>query len=117
MRAAERVEFKKGEQKLISLGISMRLPAGYEAHIAPRSSTFKTWGLLQNNSVGVVDNSYSSDKDVYMVPMYATRDTVVEVNDRICQFRIMKNQPRITFEEVDTLEGPQRGGFGSTGRA
>lgn len=117
LRAAERVEFKKGEQKLISLGISMRLPAGYEAHIAPRSSTFKTWGLLQSNSVGVVDNSYSSDKDVYMVPMYATRDTVVEVNDRICQFRIMKNQPRITFEEVDTLEGPQRGGFGSTGRA
>lgn len=117
LRAAERVEFKKGEQKLISLGISMRLPEGYEAHIAPRSSTFKTWGLLQSNSVGVVDNSYSSDKDVYMVPMYATRDTVVEVNDRICQFRIMKNQPRITFEEVDTLEGPQRGGFGSTGRA
>ena len=116
LRAAERVEFKKGEQKLISLGISMRLPAGYEAHIAPRSSTFKTWGLLQSNSVGVVDNSYSSDKDVYMVPMYATRDTVVEVNDRICQFRIQRHQPQIVFEEVEHLGNENRGGIGSTGK-
>lgn len=116
LRAAERVEFKKGDWKLINLGISMRLPDGYEAHIAPRSSTFKTWGLIQSNSVGVVDNSYSSSDDVYMVPMYATRDTVVEVNDRVCQFRIMKNQPKIEFEEVESLDGPARGGFGSTGK-
>lgn len=116
LRAAERVEFKKGDWKLISLGISMRLPDGYEAHIAPRSSTFKTWGLLQSNSVGVVDNSYSSSEDIYKVPMFATRDTVVEVNDRICQFRIIKNQPAIEFEEVESLDGPVRGGFGSTGK-
>lgn len=115
LRAAEEVEFKAGEFKLVSLGISMRLPEGYEAHIAPRSSTFKNYGLIQTNSIGIVDNSYSSDKDVYKWPAFATRDTVVHVNDRICQFRIVKNQPKIVFEEVEHLGGIVRGGFGSTG--
>ncbi len=116
LRAAEKVEFKAGDFKLINLGISMRIPKGYEAHIAPRSSTFKTWGLLQTNSVGVVDYSYNTSDDIWMVPMYATRDTVVEVNDRIAQFRIVKNQPAIIFDEVDHLDGEARGGFGSTGK-
>lgn len=115
LRSAERVELKQGEFKLISLGISMKLPDGYEAHIAPRSSSFKRWGIIQTNGVGIVDNSYSSSEDVYMMPVYATRDTVIEVNDRICQFRIMNNQPTINFVEVDSLEGKTRGGFGSTG--
>lgn len=115
LRSAERVELKQGEFKLISLGISMKLPDGYEAHIAPRSSSFKRWGIIQTNGVGIIDNSYSSSEDVYMMPVYATRDTVIEVNDRICQFRIMKNQPTINFVEVDSLEGKTRGGFGSTG--
>ena len=115
LRSAERVELKQGEFKLISLGISMKLPNGYEAHIAPRSSSFKRWGIIQTNGVGIIDNSYSSSEDVYMMPVYATRDTVIEVNDRICQFRIMKNQPTINFVEVDSLEGKTRGGFGSTG--
>lgn len=117
LRAAERYELKKGDFALINLGISMRLPEGYEAHIAPRSSTFKKWGLIQTNGVGVVDFSYNTSEDVYMMPVLATRDTVVEVNDRVCQFRIMKNQPRIEFEEVEVLEGVARGGFGSTGKA
>lgn len=117
LRAAERYELKKGDFALINLGISMRLPEGYEAHIAPRSSTFKKWGLIQTNGVGVVDFSYNTSEDVYMMPVLATRDTVVEVNDRVCQFRIMKNQPRINFEEVEVLEGVARGGFGSTGKA
>ena len=117
LRAAERYELKKGDFALINLGISMRLPEGYEAHIAPRSSTFKKWGLIQTNGVGVVDFSYNTSEDVYMMPVLATRDTVVEVNDRVCQFRIMKNQPRIEFEEVTVLEGVARGGFGSTGKA
>lgn len=117
LRAAERYELKKGDFALINLGISMRLPEGYEAHIAPRSSTFKKWGLIQTNGVGVVDFSYNTSEDVYMMPVLATRDTVVEVNDRVCQFRIMKNQPKIEFEEVDELEGVARGGFGSTGKA
>lgn len=117
LRAAKRYELKKGDFTLIDLGVSMRIPEGYEVHIAPRSSTFKKWGLVQTNGVGIVDYSYNTSEDVYMMPVLATRDTVVEVNDRICQFRIMKNQPKIEFEEVDKLEGTARGGFGSTGRA
>ena len=93
----------------------MKIPDGYEVHIAPRSSTFKKWGLIQTNGVGVIDNTYCGDSDIWGMPVYATRDTVVNVNDRICQFRIMKNQPKIEFEEVDELEGVARGGFGSTG--
>ena len=120
LRVAERVELKKGDFKLIPLGVSMCLPDGYEAIVAPRSSTFKTWGLIQTNSIGVIDESYGkhSCKDQWMVPVYATRDTVVEVNDRICQFRIQKHQPEITFEELEVgqLDGEAREGFGSTGK-
>ena len=120
LRAAERVELKKGDIKMIPLGVSMCLPDGYEAIVAPRSSTFKTWGLIQTNSIGVIDESYGkhSCKDQWMVPVYATRDTVVEVNDRICQFRIQKHQPEITFEELEVgqLDGEAREGFGSTGK-
>ena len=115
LRAAEEVEFKAGEFKLINLGVSMKLPEGYEAHVAPRSSTFKNFGLLQANSIGIIDNSYFSDEDIWRWPALAMRDTVVHVNDRICQFRIVKNQPKIEFMEVEHLGGPSRGGFGSTG--
>lgn len=115
LRAAERVELKAGDFRLIRLGIAMKLPEGYEAHVVPRSSTFKTWGLLQTNSMGVIDGSYCGDNDEWRMPVYATRDTCVEVGDRICQFRIMENQPRIVFERVEHLEGADRGGFGSTG--
>lgn len=116
LRSAERVEMKKGDWKLINLGVSMKLPEGYEAHVVPRSSTYKTWGLIQTNHMGVIDNSYSATDDVWMVPMLATRDTVIEINDRICQFRIMKNQPQIVFDEVGSLGDESRGGFGSTGK-
>ena len=116
LRASERVEFKKGEWKLIPLGISMELPKGYEAHVVPRSSTFRNWGLIQTNSMGVIDNSYCATDDMWMVPMLATRDTVVEANDRICQMRIMENQPNLEFTEVESLPGKSRGGFGSTGK-
>lgn len=115
VRASEEVELKAGEFKLIPLGIAMELPRGYEAHLVPRSSTFKTWGLIQVNSMGVVDCSYCGDNDMWRMPVYATRDTVVHVNDRIAQFRIMENQPQIVFEEVEHLENTDRGGFGSTG--
>ena len=93
----------------------MRLPAGYEAHIAPRSSTFKKWGILQANSVGVVDESYCGESDLWMMPVYATRDTVIEKNDRICQFRIVPKMPEVELIETDHLNGENRGGFGSTG--
>ena len=115
LRSAERVELKAGEFRLISLGVSMKLPEGYEAHIAPRSSSFAKWGFLQTNSVGVVDNSYAGTNDIWKLPVYATRDAVIEVNDRICQFRIMKRMPPVSFQEVEALEETDRGGFGSTG--
>ena len=115
LRASEDVSLKAGEFKLIPLGVAMELPQGYEAHIVPRSSTFKTWGIIQTNSMGVVDCSYCGDNDMWRMPVYATRDVEIHVNDRICQFRIMKNQPKISFEEVAHLDNEDRGGFGSTG--
>lgn len=115
MRASEEVELKAGEFKLIPLGVAMQLPDGYEAHLVPRSSTFKTWGLIQTNSMGIVDCSYCGDNDMWRMPVYATRDTVIHVNDRIAQFRIVKNQPKIYFETVEQLGNSDRGGFGSTG--
>ena len=116
LRASEEVEFKSGEFKLIPLGIGIRLPKGYEAHVVPRSSTFKNYGLIQANHIGVIDCSYCGDNDQWFVPMIALKDTVVHVNDRICQFRIMENQPRLVFNEVEHLDETDRGGFGSTGK-
>lgn len=115
MYASETVHMKKGEFALIPLGVAMKLPEGYEAHLAPRSSTFKKWHIIQTNSIGIIDNSYSGDNDIYRFPAYAVEDTVIEKGDRICQFRIMESQPRIVFEECETLGGADRGGFGSTG--
>ncbi len=116
LRASEEVELKKGEFKLIPLGVAMELPKGYEAHILPRSSTFKNFGIIQTNHCGIVDGSYCGDNDMWRMPALAVRDTVIHVNDRICQFRIVENQPEIHFEEVEHLTGADRGGFGTTGR-
>lgn len=115
LRAAEEVELKAGEFKLIHLGVAMQLPEGYEAHIVPRSSTFKKWGIIQTNHCGIVDNSYCGPNDWWHMPVFALRDTKIEVNDRICQFRIQKNQPTLVFNEVEEMEANNRGGFGSTG--
>lgn len=116
LRAAEDVNLEKGDFRLISLGVSMKLPEGYEAHIVPRSSTFKHWGIIQANHMGVIDNSYCGDNDIWKFPAIATRDAVIYKNDRICQFRIMKKQPCVRFDTVEHLNGPDRGGFGSSGR-
>lgn len=115
LRAAEDMILRPGFSR-IPLGISVELPEGYEAHIAPRSSTFKNWGIIQTNSVGVIDNSYCGDNDIWMMPVYAIRDTYINKNDRICQFRIVEKQPHLEFETVDHLGNEDRGGFGSTGR-
>ena len=115
LRSSETVELKAGEFKLISLGVSMKLPEGYEAHIVPRSSTFKNFGVIQTNHCGIIDNSYSGTNDVWMFPAYALRDTVINENDRICQFRIVEKMPQVNFEEVYELDSTERGGFGSTG--
>ena len=114
--AAETITLKAGESTLIPLGVAIALPDGYEAHVAPRSSTFKNYGLIQTNGVGVVDWSYRGDNDQWYMPVYATRDVTVEAGSRICQFRIMANQPPVRLEVCDHLDDTDRGGFGSTGR-
>lgn len=116
LRAAEDVEMKAGEFKLVPLGIAMELPNGYEAHVVPRSSTYKNFGIIQTNHMGVIDESYCGDNDQWFFPAYALRDTKICKGDRICQFRIMEHQPAILFEETDSLANEDRGGIGSTGR-
>lgn len=116
LRAAEEVEMKAGEYRLIKLGIAMQLPKGYEAHVAPRSGTFKNFGIIQANSVAVIDESYCGDNDQWYYPAIALRDTVIHKNDRICQFRIIEHQPPVKFVNVEYLEGKDRGGFGTTGK-
>lgn len=115
LRAAETVEMKKGDFKLIKLGVGMKLPDGYKANLYPRSSTYKNFGIILANSVGQIDNSYSGDSDEWRFPAIALRDTVIHKNDRICQFEIQKIQPVIEFIEVEHLDERSRGGIGSTG--
>lgn len=129
LRAAEDAVIREGDYELISLGVAMKLPEGYEAHIVPRSSTFKTWGIIQTNSMGVIDNSYSGTNDIWKFPAYCLQGkqfgdpygiynrsvSVIKKGDRICQFRIVKKQPEIEFDEVLVLDEIDRGGFGSTG--
>lgn len=115
LRSAETVKMKAGEYRLIKLGVGMKLPEGYEAHVVPRSSTFKKFHVIQTNHMGVIDESYCGDNDQWCFPAYALGDTVISKNDRICQFRIIKKQPEISFEVVEHLADKDRGGFGSTG--
>ena len=115
LRSAEDVTLSQGEYRLIRLGVGIKLPTGYEAHVVPRSSTFKNFGIIQTNHQGVIDESYCGDGDEWMYPVLAMRDTVIHKNDRICQFRIVQKQPMFDFEEVDRLDDINRGGFGSTG--
>lgn len=116
LRAAEDVTMKAGEYKMIPLGIAMELPNGYEALVAPRSSTFRKYGVLLANSIGIIDESYKGDNDEWNYLAYAIRDTFIPKNERICQFRIIRHQPSVALVEVDTLGNPNRGGIGSTGR-
>lgn len=115
LRSGIDIDLKAGDQALIPLGVGMILPEGYEAHIVPRSSTLKKFGIIQGNHMGIVDNSYSGDEDEWMMSVIAVRDTQISKNDRICQFRIMKKQPKLVFEKVKHLNETSRGGFGTTG--
>lgn len=121
---AEDVELTQGEYKLIPLGVAMELPSGYEAHVVPRSSTYKNFGIIMSNSVGIIDNSYCGDDDQWRFPaicldpktmVNGRKATIIHKGDRICQFRIVKNQPKIEFETVSVLGNDSRGGIGSTG--
>ena len=115
LRAAERVVLRKGDYKRISLGVAMELPEGYEAIVAARSSSFEKWGFIPVNGIGIIDNSYNGNGDIWNLLVYATRDAIIEKDERIAQFRILKNQPVISFSEVEDLGHEDRGGIGSTG--
>ena len=116
LRCAEDVDMKAGEYRLLRLGVGMKLPEGYEAHVAPRSSTYQNFGIILSNSIGVIDNSYCGEEDEWRFPAVALRDTHIGKNDRICQFRIIEKQPEVEFKEVDHLDEVSRGGIGSTGK-
>ena len=116
LRSAEDVSMKAGEFRLIKLGVGMILPHDFEAHVVPRSSTFKNWGIIQANSMGVIDNSYSGENDQWHFPAIAMRDTEIKKNDRICQFRIVRRMGNIGIVKVDHLNEISRGGIGSTGK-
>lgn len=115
LRCAERTVLRKGDYKQIPLGIAMQLPKGYEAIVAPRSSTFRRYKVFMGNNLGIIDESYCGDGDEWCFPAYATRDTIIEKNERICQFRIIEHQPAVELIRVDTLGNADRGGVGSTG--
>ena len=116
LRCAEDVKMKAGEYKMIPLGVAMELPHGFEALVAPRSSTFKKYGIQLANSVGIIDESYKGDGDEWHFPALAMKETVIRKNERICQFRIIQHQPLIHLVEVEHLGNADRGGIGSTGR-
>ena len=109
------IEYKAGDFLQIYLGFALELPKGYEGHTAPRGSTFKNFGLIQTNSVGVADEAFCGDNDEWFMPLYALKGGVIEKYDRIGQFRIMEKMPDISFEEVESLGNPDRGSQGSTG--
>lgn len=120
LRAASDVIMHPGDFKLIPLGIAVELPEGYEAHIVPRSSTFKNFGIIQTNSMGIIDHSYCGDNDQWFMPAYCLENrhkdkTLIKKNDRVCQFRIVKSQPTLKIKEVDYLDNEDRGGHGTTG--
>lgn len=115
LRAAETIELKQFQSALIPLGVGMKLPDGYEAHVVPRSSTFSKWGIMQTNSKGIIDNSYSGEEDEWLMPVIAMRDTIINKNDRICQFRIVKSMEETEILETEFLDEISRGGIGSTG--
>lgn len=115
LRANETIHLQKDKHYLIPLGIAMQLPKGYEALIAPRSSSFKKWGIIQTNTPGIVDETYCGPNDQWFMSVYATKNTVIEKFDRVCQFRIIKHQPHLMFEESNLVSNENRGGHGSTG--
>lgn len=108
--------YKKGDTVTVSFEFAINLPEGMEAHILPRSSTFQNYGLLLTNSMGVIDNSYCGNNDIWKAKFYATKDGKINAGERVAQFRLMNNQHRVMWLEVDDLGTEDRGGYGSTGK-
>lgn len=116
---------EEGSRAMVPLGFALELPEGWEGHLAPRSSTFKTWGVIQTNSVGVVDDTYIGDNDQWHMPVFCLqgkdiqddkKGTLIKIGDKIGQFRIMEVMPQIEFVEVDSFGNEDRGGFGTSGK-
>ena len=116
LRAATDISMNAGEFAYIDLGVAMQLPKGYEALLAPRSSTFKNFGIIQANSIGIMDNSFCGPTDWWKFPAIALRNTIIRNNDRICQFRIIANQHNLILHETSLEGNADRGGWGSTGK-
>lgn len=115
LRSRVDLAMKRGDFAIIPLGVAIELPHGYEALLAPRSSTFKRWGVIQTNSVGVIDETYCGDNDEWGLPVFAMIDTEIHKGDRLCQFRLIEHQPAFEVEVVEKLNNADRNGFGSTG--
>ena len=115
LKASIDIDISRFESAKIPLGVSIQVPSGYEAHVSPRSSTYEKWGIIQTNSVGVIDEKYCGNNDIWAFPALAMRDTKIRKGDRICQFRIISKQPKLLYEVVEDMKNENRGGFGSTG--
>lgn len=115
MRVGEYIELKANTFAIIPLGVAIKLPKGFEALLLPRSSTFKKYGIIQTNSIGIIDETYCGNNDEWKMPVFATREVVIPKNVRIAQFRLLEHQPKVNIMEVTELSGKDRGGFGSTG--
>lgn len=115
LRSRVELDYKAGDYLQIPLGIIAQLPNGYEAIEAPRSSTFKKYGIIMCNSIGIIDNSYCGPGDEWNFLGYALKDGHIDKYDRICQFRILKSMPYTEIIEIEEPEGESRGGIGSTG--
>lgn len=115
LATAEDTYMGAGTYRMISLGVSMQLPDGYYAKVVPRSSTCKKWGIIMANSVGIIENDYNGDNDIWQFPAYAISETFIPAGTRIAQFCIVRQEAGIKFEQVDTLGNEDRGGLGSTG--
>ena len=116
LRAVEDYEYKAGDTLMIDLGVNIKLPEGNEGLLVVRSSTFKKYGIIQTNSIGIIEDNYCGNDDIWMLPVYALRDGKIKKGDRVCQFRVHKVMDDVNFTIVDDMGVPNRGGLGSTGR-
>lgn len=117
LSASEDIDLHKGEVKIIPLGVSMKLPEGCEGILAPRSSTCLKHGILMANSIGIIENEYCGNDDVWGFAAYAIRDTHIEKGTRIAQFRVLRSMSDVQIIQIDDMNCASRGGYGSTGEA
>jgi len=117
VRAAKDINLKYMESTHIPLGFACELPKGYLALLMPRSSTFDKYGIIQTNSIGLIDESYCGDNDEWAMPVVALRtDIHIPKNERIAQFLVIHKEEAMNILATTHLGNANRGGFGSSGR-